>query len=212
MAVRRNYCMNPSFEANTTSWGTSATFAGSRTLTKTDGVFVYGSSSARWQMTGGVGDSAKAVGYAYITSTASFEAGDAARASLYIKGTVSGCTLSFLLLTKTSAGATLDTATVNITLTTEWQRVSVLIASARANTSYAQLILRTHSDLDAGDTVDAYIDGVLIEKSADLGDYFDGSTPGGHWSDVANASASDYLGRFYRRMWNGKSVCYRMGG
>lgn len=169
---RTNLITNPSFETNTTSWsGTRCTLATSSSFAQS------GSQSLAATITSVAGNPAA------VYSSSGLTVGVTYTISAYFKANA-GDTI-FIYADPLTAAYTEVTATGN------WQRLSVSgVASA------------TSGDIEFGadDSTVAvndifYVDAVLLEASASVGDYFDGSTTDTAtidyaWTGTAHASTS----------------------
>jgi hypothetical protein len=98
-----------------------------------------------------------------------------------------------------SATTLLTASTINTISTSSYTRVSVtataptsVTASLNGNLIYPELLGTTNSTASLN-AVRFYADGFLLEPSATLGEYFDGSFSGASWSGTANTSSSTIL-------------------
>lgn len=192
MSVRRNYCTNPSMEtgaadALATGWGISKTVTGVPVFSKPAGR--ERGVAQRIQHTGAA-ESNKSIVTHLVTENGSFAAGEYCTASAYMKGGNSGIGTKVWVYFLNDAGAVVASAIgTSITLTGEWQRSSLKSLIAPANTSKVEMDFQMIG-IDEGEVLDLTIDDVLIEKSAVLTPYFDGSFPYCSWEGAANASTS----------------------
>lgn len=188
-----NYCTNPSLEDNDGTSPAGFSMADSVSGTPTPSMVAgrKGGVAFRQQYTGGGGDSGKIMqAYSGSTAVGSFAAGDIVTMSAHYKGSCSGMTVRFRVLWQDAAAGSLDYLySPNITLSAEWQQVSVS-GVAPANTSRCSIVPVYVTAIDDGDTIDITIDDVLIEKSSVLTPYYDGSYPDCAWTGAANASTS----------------------
>lgn len=194
MAIRTNYCTNPSFEIDTNADGLSDSWVlfnncgTAPTLTRPAGRL--GGYAQRLQFTS-AGDTNKDMTLRIVSAVASFAAGEPATASFYVKGTLTGLTAGVYCASRKSDGSAISAVTINFPLTTAsgWQRYSVTYPVLPALTSLVTCDLYI-ANINTGNTCDVTMDDALIEKSASPGDYFDGSYPRSQWLGVARASAS----------------------
>lgn len=179
--LRENLVSNPSFTAGVLGWNTNS------------GEFVITSDSEGRTSPG----SAKVttINPSFTADINNFSSRPGAlpdlayTASAWVKGTgIANIGIEF----RNSAGATIGTTTyaTNTPLSDEWVRISV---TAMSPAGTASVFTRVRGTLTTGQMY--WVDDVLIEQSATLGDYFDGSsTPdpgfGYAWSGTANASVS----------------------
>lgn len=160
-----NLITNPSFETNTTGWtGTSATIAQST-------AFEYvGASSLKVTPSTNTGK---------VSFTATTVASTVYRFSAYVY-TEQNKNLRVSITTPATNGTT--TAVAYNT----WTRLDVSFTASAAST-----VVNIES-IDS--TIPFYVDGVMLEASATLNDYFDGSSYNGAWSGTAHASPSTTTG------------------
>lgn len=101
-----------------------------------------------------------------------------------------------------SATTLLTASTISTISTSSYTRVSVTAtaptsstASLNGNLIYPEFLCPTNSTASLN-AVRFYLDGVLLEPSSTLGEYFDGNSalfPGASWSGTANTSSSTIL-------------------
>jgi hypothetical protein len=193
MSVRTNYCPYPSFELGTTlATGWSQTKTSAATITFSLAAGYVGTYAQRWTLTGAA-ESGKTAG---IISAAlpGFSAGEAVTFSVWAKGAaVTGVAPRLDVYAYNAAHSYLGVASAYVTFTGTWAHYSVTYASLPANTAEIKLSVLI-TGIDTGESVDVTVDAALAEKSASLGDYFDGSTVrAGYiyaWTGTANASTS----------------------
>jgi hypothetical protein len=194
-----NYCANPSFELDTDSdgradgWSTwASSIGGTPVFTRVSALRGQGSYAQHLSYTGVAGDSDAAL--RCITDTSEVDSvapGDVLTVSVDLLGSLSG-TLAVIevvwlkadgsSIISIDAGSGIDpTATVD--------RYSHTTAAAPALASRFRVGV-LFPGIAEGDTVDASIDDVLVEKSSVLTLYFDGSYPDCAWTGTANASTS----------------------
>jgi len=160
-----NLITNPSFETNATSWsGTNATVA---------------QSSAQYY----IGTKSMLVTPSTTTGKASFTAttvnGTTYRFSAYVFSTINKN-----LRVSITSPATNGTTTA-VTYNT-WTRLDVSFVANGTSTTV---------NIESIDSTDAfYVDAVMLEASATLNDYFDGSSLNSNWVGTAHASTSSTSG------------------
>ena len=168
---RRNLVENPSFEVNLTSWSSGATLTRDTTQ--------YRTGTASGKVVAGA--------LAQKTSTAYFTVSGSTTytASIYVKGEVDKYVSLDLETGVVSSGTS-----GNIRMTGDWQRLSAKVTTASGETSLS-LVVRNQTN----GSHTFYLDDALLERTADLKDYFDGTTTDTlthtyAWAGTANASAS----------------------
>lgn len=188
--TRTNKATNPSFEAGVAtlsgSGGTVSQFAGG----------LYGNYCGRFTYTvNQTGSSSVLYGSNTQTTTT---AGTAHTISIYVKSSRAVKARIELYPNGGSYGPFIYGAGTQLVANT-WTRLSATI-TPNSPSIWTQIRVATTSDSSAwwqsGDTVD--LDGVLIEASSTLRDYFDGSLPDGlnlnnNWTGTPNASTSTQL-------------------
>jgi hypothetical protein len=190
-----NYCTAPSFEIESGTPGLASgwTIAGNKTGTPVCTLVPgrNGGLAQRIQYTGVAGDVAgRTLRFQHMTPNGSIGASDIMTVSGYVKLALSGCLLTEYLEAYTDAGAYVsDCGSVAIAASADWQRFYKTHAAGGATTGKGNLLLQ-FSNIHEGDTLDLIVDDVLIDKSATLRAYWDGSYPDCLWSGVANASTS----------------------
>lgn len=191
--VRTNFAPNPSVEVDLTNWTITPGPTAAATLSRVTTGGVQGSAFARGTWTAaatGVGgfigiDTTDVVGMRpshRYTSSAWVRVNRAM--SISVRGTAynGAATTGF-------AGGSAIALVAN-----QWTRVSFTqTISSTSNRLVMEIRSATGSDFQIGDTLD--VDGVLIEQTDQLRDYFDGATPDAlgydyAWAGVANASVS----------------------
>lgn len=205
---RTNYLLNSSFEVDTNadglsdSWATNNSVAGAVTYSRPAGVF--GSACQRIQYTSAA-DATKVAGILGLTPAGSCVPGDVITMSLWAKGAVAGCILrakfNFYAANGTSyigSGRSLDMTT----LKGDWARFDLGTSGvAPANTSRCMVIVEAYN-VDTGDTVDVYIDGIQLEQGTGLTSFIPTTTApvtrpaatarGGYWAAIEEAR-TNYL-------------------
>jgi len=125
---------------------------------------VYGSTAWRAAITGAVGDNAVAY-FSDDSPPSSFAPGETATFSFWCKGSSSG--INRYANIDAMGPSWLGTATVGFTLTSSWQRVTVVYSSLPANTTYVRLKFgEVDGGFNSGDTLDITIDAAQLEKGA----------------------------------------------
>lgn len=168
---RRNLIENPSFEANLTGWDSAAT------LTRDTTQFRTGIASGKVV--------SPASGLKTTTAFYTVSASTTYTGSVYVKGE----TDKYVSL-EVYGGSSSSGTSGPIKMTGAWQRLSAKVTTAVGETTL-QLVLR--NETTGSHTF--YVDDALLEKTADLKDYFDGATTDTlthtySWAGTANASAS----------------------
>jgi hypothetical protein len=169
--TRTNLLINPSFETNTTDW------SGIMTRVTTD--YYVGTASAKMICT--------AIDNQMYTSKYSAPVGVAYTGSAYVKGEV-GKSIKLGVSAWDATNTYLGNKYATVTATGSWQRISVTYTTPANTTGVQVSILNAYAGAHT-----FYVDAVMLEQSASLGTYFDGSTPivnGVMWSGTANASTS----------------------
>lgn len=199
--VRTNHCTNPSFEVSaTTGWALSKTVAGTPSFTRVSG--------------GQVGDYAleatyeaqaaeSNVNFGYQTPNPTVDnttQNDYWTVSAYLKlgASTAGTYTVYLGLYELDGGggwlANGLSSDLFASLTTSWQRFNY--TRQATNASVARSTARLYvSQIHEGDYVDVLMDGVLLEKTDTLADYFDGDTTDTElvtyaWTGTEHASTS----------------------
>ena len=179
-----NYCTNPSFEANTGSlatgwsrWGTSQPVC-----SKVAGICGTGSWAQRALYDGAAPSGPEFL--IYQTAAVPSTPGDVWTASFTIKGSATGCTVALQVTDQAWAHAARQVIVPTATAT----RYSVPYTAAAGTTGLLPMLDITA--IHTGDVFDLTIDDVLIEKSAVLTPYFDGTYPDCAWTGAANGSTS----------------------
>lgn len=176
--ARVNIVPNPSFETNTTGWSS----AQSSTLRST--TFAYSGTASLAVTMSSLSDSN--VGATTVTAQ---NAADY-RYSIYC----------YIPAGSPLAGRTISLSIEAGTATRTWSQVSATLVAGswvRATLSATVtapgtlvLVQRLSGSLSAAVGSVVYFDGVLLEESTTVGDYFDGASAGGSWEGTANASRS----------------------
>jgi hypothetical protein len=210
MSVRTNYMRNPSLESSVvTGWLLNDYTAGATPPTRTQvadaAVGTYGCELYY------VADAAD-TGTQYLNYEGPYTSGptftgvgtaatnDVWTLSAYIKkgaGTNSGIPINLRIAEYNNVGTWLaqgSGADISGSLTTSYQRFSYIYTLVQATVS--QVTGRIYAaSIANGDALDIIVDGILLEKTGTLGDYFDGSTAdtGSHtydWTGTAHNSNS----------------------
>lgn len=165
---RTNYLTNSNGSQNAggawSNWG-FGTLAGTPTKSLVSGV--YGETAQRIQYTGLAGDNI--VGFEFFspsTAVSSFASGESGTASVWIKGSASGVSLSLRIRCRAADDSYIspDIISSPITLTGEWQRV-VLTGTMNTGTSRARLLVNVAS-IAEGDSFDFTVSATQLEKGA----------------------------------------------
>lgn len=204
-----NYCTNPSFEtgaADALATGFSlvdSTVTGTVVFSKVAGR--NGGLAQRIQYTGVEGDAAGNLAF-YIrfpTSAGTVTPGDVWTQSLYVKAACTGVSLYLTSQYVTDAGGWLESGpNLAIANSATFLPYSQTTGAAPATSGVFRLLVFP-ALIGTGDIVDFTIDDVLIEKSAVLTPYFDGSYWRCAWDGVAHASTSqnELAWMSGRKMW-----------
>lgn len=203
VTVRTNLCQNPSFETNTTGWiGVTGTLV--RTTQYKASMHLGNQSGTALDTASGQLTTSGSAGTSTITYSRTFApvAGAVHTASAMVasKQTTTGITMRLVLrwydgasvLLQTDVGPAVDVAaqgklfgaTVPV-----FQQVATsgVCPSGTAKVELSAEVVQTTRPL--GELY--FVDGVLLEQSPTLGDYFDGASgPGYTWTGTANASTS----------------------
>jgi len=182
--VRTNWLRNPSFETNTTSWYTGS---GNATNVRDNSKAYSGSYSWKTTVTSTTGNATLASHYQAANSDAS-PVGPTS-ASIYVWGAVGATYQARLRETTTSGSIVANGTTINIVGIGQWQKVTLpTITKGQADTRVQILLIFTTLG-------DFWIDAGIIEATATVGEFFDGSTTDTireiySWTGTANASTS----------------------
>lgn len=189
LATRTNLVPNPSFETDVSGWIVASVALARIT---TDAV----SGSACMQVTS-LSASAVDARTAYDPNTTAV-AGETFTASAYMKNTAGNNREHRVYLRFFNSGGTIISSSfgsATLTVGGVWTRISVT-ATAPANTASVDVAIYTQATNPSLSNV-TLLDAVLLEKSASLGTYFDGSSTDGSWTGVPNNSTSQL--KVYRR-------------
>jgi hypothetical protein len=151
-----------------------------------------GGYAQRVQYDGVAGDGAgKTLQVEVKTAAGTFAQNDVVTGSVDLKGSFSGTSTKLVIWSLNAAGAYAGDSGYGtaITLTGSFVRYFFSLALASATTS-AVLFGVWSTGHKTGTSLDITIDDVLIEKSAVLTPYFDGTYPDCAWTGPANASTS----------------------
>ncbi len=194
-----NYCTNPSFETDTDSDGMADAITcapANATVTKSIATRMIDGKSVKVQIIRVVG--AAGVGVTTgadfeTTAVASFALNDYATASVYLKVTeLVGCTLRVQIVSRNAAGSAVATTSSSAisAVDADFVRRSLTAQLTHADTSRASVKINTGANFGEGDSFTVEIAMAMLEKSAVLTPYFDGSYPDCAWTGTANASTS----------------------
>lgn len=187
MTTRINLCKNPSLEVDTTGY-----WNGTRVTTET-----Y-TGTASLQMGAGAANN-RLTGYGATSgATANADAipiapGEQVTFSVYVKAAAPGPSIRLKIHWFNAGGGWIsDHDNAAVVPGTSWTRLNITGATAPANAAKFGVVI---FDWYGGSGGTIFADGWLVEKSATLGDYFDGSTtaPAGYtnaWTGAAHASTS----------------------
>ena len=186
-----NWCINPGCELDSDEDGEvdGFTTGGSTTdpVTWSQGPALgdNGARSQRAQYTGVPGDSTESLN-GYWTCASSGVEGDVFRGSCLMAGTVTGGCTGRLSLYDQSWNLLATAGSLPIISTPTRYSVSGTLG---AGDTGCFLVIQVDA-IDNGDEIDWMFDDVLVEKSATLNTYFDGSLPGASWTGAENGSKS----------------------
>lgn len=183
--TRTNLCTNPSFETDTTGWGVGA----STTLARVTSDSYIGGASLQMTANSAVDTTARIRPNPEYSATA----GVTYSASAYVKTTAgNNRNIQIALSFHNSVGTTLLLTGGTITPFTvggAWTRLEVT-ATAPTNTVGVRIFIY-HQLTNPSVSNVALVDAILLEESATVGDYFDGSTsPLCSWTGTVNNSTS----------------------
>lgn len=183
-ATRTNLCPNPSFETNTSSWGTSG---GTATLTRTAGSISGG--SGLWSMVVTSLTTANyAASFSGIGGILTVTPGAAYTLSAQVLRLSGSRTYRLAINWYTAASVFISSSFGTSNACTASTRLSVT-GTAPATASYFIFLVSSVSPANIGDS--HQMDSVLFEQSSTLGNYFDGSSSGiTTWSGTVNNSTS----------------------
>lgn len=170
--TRKNYCLNPNFESSTTNWGNA---------TRSSAIAAYkGTWSARATATttNTINGAPSQYGISYSqTNSALYQANKGLYISMYFRApSIAGTAYIDAQLRNSSTGViatTLNTA-IPVTAGTTWQRAGFPF--------YTDQTIDTLDMFVTTNATSTYVDAVLIENTAYLDAYFDGT-----YSDTSNA-------------------------
>ena len=174
---RTNLVLNPSFEVDATNYSVFGS-SGSPTLTRVTTDHVFGTACGHFSWTGITGT----VG---ISRTVTLTSGLPYTLSLYLK--VDGASP---LTVQLAAASPIVAQSVTVPADGAWHRYSFTFTAA-GQSGYRPIQATT-----SGSTTGAlFIDGIMLEQAATVGDYFDGSFTADDgwvyaWTGTANASTS----------------------
>lgn len=175
---RENLILNPSFEVDLSSWGTTGTVARDSTMG------AYGSASVKMTATALDNHST----FIYQQPAIPVSEGQTYTFSVWAKR-ITGTSNLRLILEK-SLGVTFSGSDKTFTLTTSWARYSstVTIPVGSGITSIIPFVSMDASTGAVGDVINA--DLVMLEQSSSLGAYLDGSMAGYEWEGIQHNSKS----------------------
>lgn len=185
---RINYIKNPSFERDIQGFDISA----SHSLTRITSDSVFGSACGELEISTTAATSASNGGVflpANATGRVSVVEGEDYYASVYVKNTIGSRTIELRVAGYTSATAStqITTATVTTANPTSWTRISVRY-TVPATVTHIGVSIRFTTTGSTGDKF--ALDGLMLEKSTILNDYFDGTSYDGAWQGLPHLSSS----------------------
>lgn len=220
MAVRTNYMFNPKpVHTSNLIPGTWAPYGNANsTYTWSDGATYDDAVSKHLRVVGGAGAGATAGIIIKAAVASQWAANDVMIVSFYLsEQTLTGCSLLVSGTWYNAALGTVASFSAAISAVTGRERRSVSF-TAPATATQCRVVVGAAANFHDGDVMELSIDRVQIEKSAVLGNYFDGSTVALDktyaWLGAANASESTETpaGRWFRRRRYGHDRFYRMKG
>jgi hypothetical protein len=193
LPVRTNYIKNPNIETDASHWSAFAAGATGIAVARSTAQHHSGSASLAVTATG-------AGNWGATTDDMTASAGTTYTGSLYVRAGGNGRTTHLMLrfLDGSSNLLTSTEATTLVTSTSSWQRMNVT-ATAPVGTATMRLVAYS---VGGNGTDVLYLDDILLEESAVVGDYFDGSfSPSGDyvWSGTTNESESYYYPNYSAR-------------
>lgn len=173
--IRVNLVTNPSFETNTTGWSS----LGGSTIARITTDSRFGSASVRTTY-------ASAASNQGITTTFACTTGQSYTFSAYLKNTA-GITRQMYTQIGWPGGGSFSTSPITNVAAGSWVRITATGTAPSTGTANLYVVTGTTGQAASGQT--ALVDGLLLEQSASLGEYFDGSFEG-FWTGTAHASIS----------------------
>jgi hypothetical protein len=179
VSPRRNLIINPSFEVDLIGWNITGTNA------RNTVEFFTGIASLSMSYT------SAATVLATQTTRIACNVGASYTASFYLKQSVDTGLVVCNFMWYNSAGTlVLDDTHQSNDPNTSWQRFSQTRVCPATAVTFALRIYQESGEGGGATSTINYLDAVLIEESATLGSYFDGSSNGGTWTGTANNSTS----------------------
>lgn len=170
---RVNLVTNPSFEVNLSGW--APPYAGNNATSTRDTTQMWSGSASVRLDTPITAERMSLSPWTADTGSTTYTA------SAYVRGTGTAT-----IRLASQPNWTYFGASVHVTLTSAWQRISVTGTSPVGATSVSLIIGQETTGSQS-----MWIDGVLLEQASTVGSYFDGSLgPGYVWGGTANASVS----------------------
>lgn len=194
---RTNYLINSYFNDDTNSDGLSDSWYDAHNTINNPtysrpSSSLFGSQSQRLQYTGVTGDSGWIATYQDVVG-GTFSAGDSATFSTYIKGSISGCSATLMVVANDSGYNNLGQVTSSsISLSDTWQRVSVTYSNLPTNTYYARPRLWV-SSIGSSCWIDVTMSASQLEKGAFATSYIPTTTTSvNRNSDKVTVSTSNW--------------------
>ena len=178
-----NYCKNPSFETNTTSWFSSGGITALSRVTTSPWVGDYCGEVTKTSTTNPYFEMDQGTGYMPVST------GDDCFYSVRLKGQSSSHTFHLETVFYNSAGTeTHKTVWPSQNLSTNWKTFRVADSAVSGD---ARTILRVWCDAGLPTSSKLWVDGVDVRKNAQTDTYIDGDQgPLYTWSGTAHASTS----------------------
>ncbi|QFG12910.1 minor tail protein [Arthrobacter phage Mimi] len=173
----QNMVNNPSFETNTTGWGNGPNWS----INQTGANSYFGTKSLGITRT----NTTAGNGYVQFSSGINLNAGATYTLSFYVFGGAGNYTIQ-------ANGAATNNVKQYVSFSapgSQWQRKSLTFTAA--STGSCAVYLTDDSNLSPASGTVIWLDGVLLEKSSNLNQYYEGTGDFTYsWSGVANASNS----------------------
>lgn len=191
--ARTNFAPNPSAEYGATEFVAVPGTGGAGSTSRVSAGGFYGNAFAR--MLWSTSTTAVSGGAYETTQAATVAPGDTVTASVYVRSSKQQ-RLQLQLTWRDSSGTVLSTNTSGDQVVVDansWTRLTNIAAVAPVSTDRVDLQVLAVSGTSAAnwtvnDTLD--LDGLLIEKTNTLKDYFDGNSSGAEWLGAPGSSAS----------------------
>jgi len=163
---RTNYLINSYGATNLgniwSSWAWGFYGVGTPAVSLSKGT--YDDTAQRVQYTGEAGDTGVGgiAGFSQTTATGSFAAGENAVASIYAKGSVSGCVARFIVIANHDS-TSIDYRLYDLPLSSDWKKYTVSYSSLPANTNKITVGIQ-YRGVGEGDSFDMTFDAIQLEK------------------------------------------------